>query len=162
MQTQMQRMCRVAIVAITLAFAGTALAQSSQTNFGTWKLNLAKSTYSAGTAPKSGTFTNEVDGAGVKTTSDSVTADGTAMHSSYTVIYDGKEKPITGKTTNGDVVSATRIDPNSVRSVYKKDGKVTVTMTSVVSKDGKTLTLTIKGTNTLGQAVNTVAVYEKQ
>ena len=159
MQTQMQHLRRFGIVALALAFAGTAFAQSSQTNIGTWKLNLAKSTYTAGTAPKSGTFTNEVDGAGVKTTSDSVTADGTAMHSTYTVIYDGKEKPITGKTTNGDVVSATRIDPNTVRSVYKKDGKVTVTMTSVVSKDGKVLTLTV---NTLGQTVNTVAVYDKQ
>lgn len=162
MQTQMQHLRHFGIVALALAFAGIAFAQSSQTNIGTWKLNLAKSTYSAGTAPKSGTFTNEVDGAGINTTSDSVTADGTAMHSTYTVIYDGKEKPITGKTTNGDVVSATRIDPNSVRSVYKKDGKVTVTMTSVVSKDGKVLTLTIKGTNTLGQTINTVAVYDKQ
>jgi len=162
MQTHIRAMSRFAIVALTLVFAGTALAQSSQTNFGTWKLNLAKSTYSTGTAPKSSTFTNEAAGKGVKTTADSISAEGTVMHSTYTVIYDGIDKPITGNATSGDVVSATRLDANTVRSIYKKNGKVTVTMTSVVSKDGKVLTLTVKGTNTLGQAINTVAVYDKQ
>jgi hypothetical protein len=153
-----------AVVAATsvVVLTGATFAQSNQTNMGTWKLNLAKSKFAAGTAPKSGTFTNEVSGAGVKTTSDSVAADGTAMHSTYTVIYDGKDNPLTGTSLNGDVVAATRIDANTVRSAYKKGGKVTVTMTSVVSSDGKTLTLTVKGTNTLGQAVNTVAVSEKQ
>lgn len=164
MHARMQQMCLFAMVAVTsvAVLAGTALAQSGGSNIGTWKLNVAKSTYAAGTAPRSNTFTNEMAGAGVKTTSDSVAADGTVMHSVYTVIYDGKDKPITGTTTNGDVVAATRIDANTVRSTYKKDGKITVTMTSVVSGDGKTLTLTVKGTNTKGQTVNTVAVYEKQ
>jgi len=32
----------------------------------------------------------------------------------------------------------------------------------VVSKDGKTLTITSTGTNEKGQATNTVTVYEKQ
>jgi hypothetical protein len=37
----------------------TALPQAglAQTNLGTWKLNLAKSTYSPGPAPRSSTFT---------------------------------------------------------------------------------------------------------
>ena len=46
--------------------------------------------------------------------------------------------------------------------VYKKDGKVTITSTNVVSSDRKTYTITSKGTNTLGQTINTVAVYDKQ
>ena len=35
------------------------------------------------------------------------------------------------------------------------------TFTRVVSKDGKTMTVTIKGTNAQGQAVNNVVVFEK-
>lgn len=165
MQARMRQTCLSAVVALGLVvvLAGTALAQSSNpTNVGTWKLNLAKSTYAAGTAPKSGTFTNVVAGAGVKTTSDSVAADGTAIHSEYTVIYDGKDNPITGNSRNGDVAAGTRIDANTVRFIYKKGGKVTITQTGVVSSDGKTYTVTAKGTNTLGQTIDTVAVYDKQ
>lgn len=139
------------------------LAQSNvPTNIGTWKLNLAKSTYAPGTAPKSATFTNSVAGAGVKTVSDSVAADGTKIHSEYTVIYDGKDNPVTGNGRSGDVAAGTRVDANTVKFVYKKDGKVTITQTGVVSKDGKTYTITAKGTNTLGQLINTVAVHDRQ
>ena len=165
MQARIRQTCLLAVVALGLVvvFAGTALAQSSSpTNIGTWKLNLAKSTYAAGTAPKSATFTNVVAGKGVKTTSDSVATDGTAIHSEYTLIYDGKDYPMTGNGRNGDVVAGTRIDANTVNFTYKKGGKVTITQTSVASSDGKTYTVTAKGTNTLGQTVNTVAVYERQ
>ena len=36
------------------------------------------------------------------------------------------------------------------------------TLRRVVSQDGKTMTVTTKGTNTQGQAMNNVAVFEKQ
>jgi hypothetical protein len=98
----------------------------------------------------------------VKTTSDTVRADGTAVHSEYTVVYDGKENPIAGNSLNGDTVAGTRVDANTLTFVYKKNGKVTVTSTNVVSADRKTYTVTSKGTNTLGQTVNTVALYDKQ
>ena len=165
MQARLRQTCLFAAIIVTsvVVLAGTALARSgSPTNIGTWKLNLEKSTYSPGTAPKSGTFTNDVAGKGVKTTTDSVAADGTVIHATYTVIYDGKDTPMTGNSRNGDIVAGTRIDANTVRFIYKKDGQVTITQTSVVSSDGKTTTITAKGTNTLGQTVNTVAVYDKQ
>ena len=164
MQARLRQTCLFAAVVVTflVVLAGTTLAQPDSSNLGTWKLNLEKSTYSPGTAPKSATFTNVAAGAGVKTTSDSVAADGTARHSEYTVVYDGKDNPITGNSLNGDVAAGTRIDANTVKFVYKKDGKVTVTSTNVVSGDRKTYTITSKGTNTLGQTINTVAVYDKQ
>jgi hypothetical protein len=46
--------------------------------------------------------------------------------------------------------------------VNKKDARVTTTNTSVISSDGKTRTITTKGTNGQGQSVNNVGVYEKQ
>lgn len=164
MQARLRQMCLFAMVAAAsvVVLAGTTFAQAGSSNLGTWKLNVVKSTYAAGTAPKSGTFTNTAAGAGVKTVSDGVAADGTARHSEYTMVYDGKDYPITGASLNGDVASGTRVDPNTVKFTYKKGGKVTVTSTNVVSSDRMTYTITVKGTNTLGQAVNTVAVYEKQ
>ena len=164
MQAATRQTYRFAMVVVTLvlAIAGTALAQAGSSNLGTWKLNLAKSTFLPGTAPKSATFTNVVAGEGIKTTSDTVRADGTAVHSVYTMVYDGKDNPQTGNSTNGDTVAATRVDANTVTFVYKKNGKVTVTTTNVASADGKTYTITSKGTNTLGQTINNVAVYDKQ
>jgi hypothetical protein len=164
MQARVHQTCLLAVVALGLAvvLAGTALAQPGSSNLGTWKLNLAKSTFAPGTAPKSAVFTNVVAGAGITSTSDSVAADGTARHSEYTMVYDGKDHPLTGNSTNGDVAAATRIDAKTVKFTYKKDGKVTVTTTNVASSDGKTYTITAKGTNTLGQTINTVAVYDKQ
>ena len=91
-----------------------------------------------------------------------MTADGTVRQSSYTVVFDGKDNPITGNNLSGDVAAGTRIDANTVKFIYKKSGTVTITQTGVVSSDGKTYTITAKGTNTLGQTINTVAVYDKQ
>lgn len=164
MQARMRQVCLFAAVVITavVVLAATVLAQAGSSNLGTWKLNVAKSTYAPGTTPKSGTFTNSAAGEGVKTVSDSVAADGTARHSEYTVVYDGKDYPIGGSSLNGDVVAGTRVDANTVKFTYKKAGKVTVTSTNVVSSDRKTYTITTKGTNTLGQTINTVAFYEKQ
>ena len=164
MQARIHQTCLLAVVALGLVvvLAGTALAQPGSSNLGTWKLNLAKSTFAAGTAPKSATFTNEVAGAGIKTISDTVRADGTAIHSEYTLVHDGKDYPITGSSLNGDTAAGTRVDANTLKFTYKKGGKVTVTTTNVVAADKKTYTVTAKGTNTLGQTVNTVAVYEKQ
>ena len=44
----------------------------------------------------------------------------------------------------------------------KKGGKVVSTARRVVAKDGKTLTLTITGTNADGKPMKNVAVYERQ
>jgi hypothetical protein len=63
MQVSIRRMYLVASVAVPLgvvALGGTALAQS----VGTWNLNLAKSQYTQGQAPKSGTLVYEAAGAG--------------------------------------------------------------------------------------------------
>ena len=66
--------------------------------------------------------------------------EGTLSRFEFSGKYDGKDNAIKGDTQYGDVVALTRADANTTRSVYKKGGKVTVTMTSVVSSDGKTMT----------------------
>ena len=44
----------------------------------------------------------------------------------------------------------------------KKDGKYSVTGRSVVAKDGKTMTSTIKGTNADGKSYSATMVWDKQ
>jgi hypothetical protein len=78
------------------------------------------------------------------------------------MVYDGNDHPLTGNSSNGDVVAGTRVDANTLTFVYKKGGKVNVTTTNVASTDGKTYTITSKSTNAQGQTVVNVAVYDKQ
>jgi len=136
-------------------------AQASDPRIGTWKLNVAKSKYSPGPAPRSNTLKIEAAGQGEKVTTEGVNAEGGRTATQYTANFDGKDYPITG-SQNADTVSLKRIDARTTERTDKKDGKVTVTLTRVVSQDGKTMTVTTKGTNPQGQPVNNVVVWEKQ
>jgi hypothetical protein len=147
---------------LVVVFAGPTLAQSSNSLVGTWKLNVAKSTFTAGTAPKSSTFTIEEAGPGIKATVDSAAADGTVAHWGFTANFDGKDNPITGNCPYGDSVASTRIDANTTQNIYKKGGTVTVTQKHVVSNDGKTDTITNTGRDAKGTIVSSERVYDKQ
>ncbi len=151
----------VACLGLSSFLVGSAFAQGDP-QVGVWKLNVAKSTYSPGPGPKSGTTTIEAAGTGTKVVVDQVLADGTKRHYEFTTSYDGKDSPVTGNNPELDTVARTRTNATTVQTTAKKGGKVTTTQTSVVSSDGKTRTVTTTGVNAAGQKVNNVAVYEKQ
>lgn len=136
-------------------------AQASNPRIGTWKLNVEKSKYSPGPAPQSLTMKIEAAGEGEKATTEGVNAAGTATMTQYTAHVDGKDYPMTG-SQNADTVSLKRIDARTMERTDKKGEKVVATSTRVVSEDGKTMTVTTKGTNAQGQAVDNVSVWEKQ
>jgi len=146
--------------AMAVAAAGTLHAQTTDPFLGTWKLNVAKSTFDPGPAPKTGTAVFTASGGNVKVVSDGTAATGAPAHWEYTAGHDGKEYPMTG-SPDADTVSLKRINPSTVESTYKKAGKVTLVNTRTVAADGKTMTVTVKGTNAQGQKVNNVLVYEK-
>jgi hypothetical protein len=136
-------------------------AQAADPMVGTWKLNVAKSTYSPGPAPKSLTAKIEAAGEGEKVTADGVRGDDTPIRVEYTAQFDGKDYPITGSPM-ADTVSLKRLDANTIERTDKKGGKVVQTLTRKVSRDGKTATVTYKGTDAQGRPINNVAVFEKQ
>jgi hypothetical protein len=149
------------VVCLGMSAAVPVLAQTDS-QVGVWKLNVAKSKYSPGPAPTTGTTTIEAAGAGTKVSVDQVFADGTKRQYTFTSDYDGKDAKVTGTNPDSDTVTRTRVNASTVRTVSKKGGKVTTTQDSVVSSDGKTRTVTTKGVNGKGQTVNNVAVYERQ
>jgi hypothetical protein len=128
---------------------------------GTWKLNVAKSKYDPGPPPQSQTLKVEAVGKGEKVTSETLTADGKKVTVTYTANFDGKDYPLTGSPM-ADTVSLKRRDARTTERTDKKGGKVVQVLTRVVSVDGKTMTVTLKGTNPQGQAVNNVIVFDKQ
>lgn len=149
----------VAFLLVALAFQVTAVAADALS--GTWKVNLAKSKYSPGPAPKTLSVKVEADEKSIKVSSEGTDAEGKPTHIEYSANFDGKDYPITG-LPNADTISVKRIDANTYESTTKKAGQVTMTVRSSVSKDGKTRTSTFKGKDEQGRDINNVVVYEKQ
>jgi len=146
---------------LVLAVAANAGAQAPKGLVGTWTLDSAKSTFSPGPAPKSMTIVYTAEGTdGMKIVVDMTPADGAAQHWEMTAHYDGKEYPVTGNPT-ADMISIKKIDDHTGESTFKKDGKVTATNVRKLSADGKTLTITSKGTTVDGKPRHDVQVFTK-
>ena len=161
MQILSKRSVGVFVGIAALIVASAASAQTAEPIIGTWKLDVAKSTYKPGPAPKSSTLTIEPAGKGLKVAVDAVNADGSPLKWGFTTLRDGKEEaPVTGNPMF-DVVTSTRTSATAGTNVYKKGGKVAMTTNVAISSDGKTMTLTATGTDQKGQAVHNVAVYTK-
>ena len=92
-------------IALAILLGATVLAQA----VGTWKLNLTKSKFQPGLAPKSTTLKYEAVGEGIKVTVDQVRADGTPVHYAYTANYDGKDVPMVGNP-DADMAARTRVN----------------------------------------------------
>jgi hypothetical protein len=124
-------------------------------------MNPAKSKYSPGPAAKNITLTIEADDTHMKVDSEGTDGNGNPTHVQFDAKFDGKEYPATGLPA-GDSVSAKRINAATTQIIMKKDGQPVMTVTSVVSNDGKTRTSTFKGKDPQGHEVNNVVVYDKQ
>jgi hypothetical protein len=135
--------------------------QATDPHIGTWELNLAKSKFSPGPPRKSVTRIYEIGADNVKLTQKIVDADEKPVQAGYTAKYDGKDYPLTG-IEGSDTISLKRVDAFTFDTVQKKDGKVVITGRNSVSRDGKVMTVTSKGTNAKGQKTNNIQVLDKQ
>jgi len=154
----MAMLCLAFIFATALPEAG--LAQSNPW-LGMWKLNLAKSTYPPGQAPRSSTYNYQVTGANLTNTVETVDAAGNTTKTVNPHIYDGQVHTLPSNP-NADARMYTRVDANTVISASLRAGKLVNVTTIMLSQDGRTITTTAKGTDGKGQVVNSIAVYDKQ
>ena len=127
---------------------------------GNWKVNVVKSKYDPGPLPKSATSKIDAMEGGLKFTNDGVNSEGKPTHSEWSGKFDGKDNPVKGDP-NRDTAALKKIDDYTIEISNKKAGKPTTTIRTVFSKDGKTRTQTVKGTNAEGVKVNNMVVYEK-
>ena len=162
----MKAILRSAVFGLALAnFAAVATHVSAQSTgpvgAGTWKLNVEKSKFSPGPAPKSVTTQFEPAGKGVRWTSTRIAGDNKSFLSEFTADYDGKDYPLKGSPT-ADAVALRRIDALTTERVNKKEGKVVSTEIRKVAKDGKSYTTTVKGTTAKGEPIDILMVFDKQ
>ena len=155
---------RVRLLAIVLVLAAVAatLWAAEEPLIGTWKLNLAKSKFTPGPPPRSQTLHYQPSGAsGIQRANDEVNAKGERTQSVVTYVFDGKEHPVTGSPLVDAVVNR-RMDAYTTERVQKKGGKIVNTLRRIVSKDGKTLTITEEGTDDQGKPFSEITIYDKQ
>ena len=130
---------------------------------GTWKLNVKKSKFVPGPPRKSETRIVVTGPTGMKVSVDRVNGDGSTQEFEYTTNLDNKSYPVIGSGPYGaDSIAANLTAPNTIRSTLTKGGKVVATATSVVSSDGKVLTITTEGTDASGKRFTNIGVYDKQ
>jgi hypothetical protein len=154
---------------IGMTLLGLAMVAPTQVGFaqsssliGSWKLNLDKSKFSPGTAPRSITLIYEQDGQNIRNIGQITDAKGNSVTGVNIHIYDGQPHPSTGDP-DYDATAYTRVDANTIIFTRLKAGKLIATGTLVVSQDGKTLSVTITGSGTSGGgATPGTAVFDKQ
>lgn len=155
---------RNVLLKVFVGLAITAIALFGADNsIGTWKRNIAKSkSTSAVTNPATTlTITNEAIDGGAKVTVSGQRKDGTPINSSYSIKYDGKDSPVTGAPW--DTTAMKQVNPNTFTFESKKTGtKYHATGRTVISKDGKTMTTTVKGTDSEGKPLGGTYIYDKQ
>jgi hypothetical protein len=159
----MKSILKTAFITLLLAAGSAAVvaAPAADPVIGNWQLNVAKSKFSPGPAPKSDTRTYTSSDQGTTMTWKSVGADGKEIVAKSTFKTDGKDYPATG-APNFDSLSLKQVDDHTVQSTQKMGGKVIGTTTRTVSKDGKVLTLNSKGTSPAGVPYDNVMVYDRQ
>jgi hypothetical protein len=175
--------------ALALALCSTVLLAQDKTSnvnplIGTWLQNMAKSTYSPGPPPVKEVAVRQYvageDGAIVAITYVMFAPEGRPLEGlpSLTAIsvakYDGKEYPqltlaklLTSIASHigpeiDRTISYKAINPYSVDIVQKENGKVVSMSTRTISQDGRTLTDRYHYTNSAGEFVSNVLVFEKQ
>jgi hypothetical protein len=157
----MNKLLQVLVVGTVVAFGSGAPAFAAESMAGTWTLNLEKSKFVPGPAPKSQTRTYADTPDGTALTVTGVAADGSAVSGHSTFKYDGKDYPIIG-SADYDTLSLKRINHSTTRSLQKKDGKVVGRTIRTMSAHGKVLTLNSRGKKADGTSYHNIAVFDRQ
>jgi len=147
---------------LALAIGSTvAVAQKPSVMPGQWTLDVSKSSFSPGPAPKSQHAVLTAIPNGIRTVADRIEADGKKVHFEWDGTFDEKDRPVIGDPAR-DTVSVKKIDDYTLEVTNKKAGMVTTVLRAVYAKDGKSRTETTTGTNVQGKPVKNVTYWTKQ
>jgi hypothetical protein len=148
-----------AVVALAASFVSASGCFAASAHMGTWKLNEAKSKIPAGMA-KNSTVTYAEDGDKIKVTIDGKDPNGKSIHSVWVGKFDGKAYPVKNNPAY-DAIGYRVMNERTNAIQALKGGKLAWSGTITVSKDGKSRTVNIHGTDASGKKFSGKAVYDK-
>jgi hypothetical protein len=125
-----------------------------------WKLDTAKTKFTAGAPPQHETLVVAGSGDRAMITVTATTASGRPISVRYSVPENGAAAQI--EESPCDALTMTRVSENVSDSVCTRGGRQIGTRHTVISEDGKTMRATVDGIDTLGRRVSGVEIYEKQ
>ena len=155
----MRSLLRIGICYVAMIFMMPAALLADDLLSGTWELDTAASKFDPGPVRKTDIRVYKVDGNVIHMTGKVVFADGKSITADYTGAYDGKDYPVAGNPKVGTIAQV-RVDEYTAKTTTKRDGKITATSMRVISKDGKTMTIT--GTDEKGVAFNDTLVFRRR
>jgi hypothetical protein len=152
----------VAALLLTLGCCWPApAADSDDPILGTWKLNLSRSKYIPGPAPRSQIRTYRREGDEIFVTIDTVDSRGKQQpRIEFPEKYDGKQYPIKGSAI-GDALILKRINNYLAEATMTHAGTVVAMTRRIVTDNGKTLMLIYQEPST-ERPVDNVIVYDRQ
>src|ERR1041385_5682205 len=150
---------RITAVVTALSFAATVACFAANPQMGTWKLNEGKSKVAPGMG-KSTTVTYSEQRDKIKVTVDGVDKDGKPTHGVWAGKGDGKAYKATGNLP-WDSAAYKMVNEYTNDITTWKNGKVAWTGRITVSKDGKSRTVTVTGTDANGKKFTSKTVYDK-
>jgi hypothetical protein len=146
---------------LTIGIAIIASGADADPVVGTWKLNLAKSTFAGIPALKSQIRTYSRSGRDITLKMKTVSAEGKETTTQATYKFDGKDYPSMGNP-DFDSLSGMQIDTNTAEFTLKKAGKQVGKIRRAVSNDSRTLTINYVITNADGIQTSALTVFDKQ
>jgi lipopolysaccharide export LptBFGC system permease protein LptF len=151
---------RIAVMTVALSFMVTAASFAANPQLGTWKLDEAKSKLEPGRGKNTMVVYSEQKDK-IKVTVDGVDKDGKPQHGVWVGKFDGKAYPVKGNL-GFDAIAYKVINDRTNDITTMNGGKTTSTGRIEVSKDGKSRTITIEGTDENGKKFKSKGVYDKQ
>jgi hypothetical protein len=129
--------------------------------FGTWTLNIAKSTYVPGPAPYArAQYAIEPWKDGVKVTYDMVYPRGGTTHWEWIGKFDGQPYPLQG-VDEYVTYAYQRIDDRTFDVTVRIDDRPAGVSRVTLAVDGKSITTTTQGKDSTGRVITTTTVYER-
>ena len=158
----MKKVLSTAFLAL-LTIGNAVIAAGSDTDpvVGTWKLNLAKSTFGGVPAYKSQIRTYSRTSGDLTLKMTTVSNEGKETTTQATYKLNGKDYPSMGNP-DFDSLSGMQIDTNTVEFTLKRGGKAVGTIRRTVSGDGQTLTINFVIKNASGVQTSALTVFDRQ
>jgi uncharacterized protein YaiE (UPF0345 family) len=151
---------RTIVLTLLLCVLGAVALFAQDVQMGTWKLNSAKSRFSAG-AMRYRVVVFQAAGDEITVTVGGTDAHRKPTRNEWRGKFDGKDYPVVGDSRE-DTRSYTIVDDHTLGFNTKKGGEITISGRIVVSGDGRSRTVTTTGTDSRGRKFTSIAVYEKQ
>ena len=154
---------RIALLALCWTMGTWMIAAQAQPRVGVWELNLERSKFTPGPAPRKQTLTFRAAGPQWVALIQGIDASGKPLDpdmSNLAITFDGKDHPTA--TIDYETTAWTLVDARRYTVTRKRAGKVVLTSVNDISEDGHTMTIATTGVNAAGHVIDDLRVYERR